>query len=285
MKKIKFSKFNGQGNDFIIIDATAKKINLSKKIIKEMCSRNFGIGGDGLIMIKKSKNSDLRMDYYNRDGSAAEMCGNGIRCMAAFIYNKNLIRRKYLNIETPAGEKSVSIDIEKNKIKNLSVDMGTPEFKPENIPVKIKDKSDIFSYKIEIEQKIFHINCVSMGNPHCVIFLEKDTDLKSYDVARWGSKIENLNIFPRKTNVEFVKIKNRRELDVRIWERGVGETMACGTGACAAGICAMKINKDIDGRITVNLPGGKLDIIWNPVKSKIFLKGTVEHSFDGEYYL
>ena len=285
MKKIRFSKFNGQGNDFIIIDATEKKINLSKNMITEMCHRNFGIGGDGLIMIKKSKKSDLRMDYYNRDGSAAEMCGNGIRCMAAFIYNKNLIKRKYFNIETPAGEKSVSIDIEKSKIKNISVEMGTPEFKPERIPVKIKNKSDIFNYKIEIGQKIFHINCVSMGNPHCVIFLEKDTDLKSYDVARWGSKIENLNIFPRKTNVEFVKIKNRRELDVRIWERGVGETMACGTGACAAGICAMKINKDIDGRITVNLPGGKLDIIWNPVKSKIFLKGTVEHSFDGEYYL
>ncbi len=285
MKKIKFSKFNGQGNDFIIIDATVNEINLSKKNIIKICNRNYGVGGDGLIMIKKSQNSDLRMEYYNRDSSAAEMCGNGIRCMAAFAYNNNLIKSKDLIIETPAGRRSVSIDVKKGKIKSISVDMGTPEFKPDNIPVKIKNRPEVFNYKIKVEKKIFHINCVSIGNPHCIIFLDKDMDLKEYNVGMWGPKIENFNIFPHKTNVEFVKIKNRKELDVRVWERGVGETMACGTGACAAGICAIKTKKDMDNKVTVNLSGGKLNIIWNPVESKVFLKGRIDHNFNGEYYL
>jgi diaminopimelate epimerase len=285
MKKIKFSKFNGQGNDFIIINAVKSRINLSKNQTIKMCDRHFGVGADGLIIIRRSLKSDLRMDYYNRDGSAAEMCGNGIRCMAAFAYDKDLIKRRDLTIETPAGEKALSIDIEGGNAGNISVNMGVPEFSPESIPVEIKDRSEVFDYKIKVGQKTFYINCVSMGNPHCVIFLDEDMDLKDYNVKSWGLKIENLEIFPRKTNVEFVRVKNRKELDVRVWERGVGETLACGTGACAAGICTIKTKKEMDHKISVNLLGGKLDVIWNPSESSVCLEGRVNHNFDGIYYL
>jgi len=285
LKKIRFSKLNGQGNDFIIIDAVESRVDLSGKNITKMCDRNFGIGADGLILIKKSKKSDLKMEYYNRDGSVAEMCGNGIRCMARFAYDKGLTKSKEPTIETLAGEKTVSIDIEGGSAGNINVNMGTPEFRPGRIPVSIKNRSEVFNHKITAREKLFYINCVSIGNPHCVIFLGEGEDLKKYDVGKWGPRIEKLNIFPNKTNVEFVRIKNKAELDVRVWERGAGETLACGTGACAAGICAIKTKKDMDSRLTVNLPGGKLNIIWDPEVSKIYLEGSVKYSFDGEYYL
>jgi diaminopimelate epimerase len=285
MGRIKFSKFNGQGNDFIIIDAFKTSENLTREQIIKICDRHFGIGADGLIMVKKSARSDLRMDYYNRDGSTAEMCGNGIRCMAAFAYYSGLIRRRDLTIETLAGEKTLSIDIENGRIGNISVDMGTPEFDPASIPVLIKNRSEVFNYKIKVGERSFYINCVSIGNPHCVIFLDEDTDLKDYNLKNWGPKIENLKIFPYKTNVEFVNIKNREELDLRVWERGVGETLACGTGACAAVVCAIKTKKEMYNKISVNLLGGKVDVIWDSAESSIYLSGRVDHNFDGIYNL
>lgn len=285
MRRIRFSKFNGQGNDFIIIDAAKTKINLLKDQIIKICDRHFGIGADGLIIVKKSARSDLKMDYYNRDGSTAEMCGNGIRCMAAFAHDMGLIKGRDLTIETLAGEKALSIDIENGRIGNISVDMGTPEFNSASIPVLIKDRSEVFDYKIKVGERSFYINCVSIGNPHCVIFLDGDTDLKDYNVKSWGPKIENLEIFPRKTNVEFASIRNRGELDLRVWERGVGETLACGTGACAAAICAIKTKKEMYNKISVNLLGGKVDVIWDAVESSIYLSGKVDHNFDGIYNL
>jgi diaminopimelate epimerase len=285
MKEIRFSKFNGQGNDFIIIDAVEIRLNLLKEQIKKMCDRHFGIGADGLIMVKKSVRSDLRMDYYNSDGSVAEMCGNGIRCLAAFAYDKGLIKRKEMTIETLAGEKALTIDIANGMIGNIRVNMGTPEFDSSSIPVKIKDLSEIIDYKIKVGHKSFHINCVSIGNPHCVIFLDEDTDLRDYNVSSLGPEIENLNIFPHKTNVEFVRIRNKRELDLRVWERGVGETLACGTGACAAVVCAIKTNKEMDYTISVNLLGGKVDVKWDSAESNIYLSGKVNHNFDGIYQL
>lgn len=285
MKRIRFSKFNGQGNDFIIIDAVKTKVNLLKDQIIKICDRHFGIGADGLIMVKKSVISDLRMEYYNRDGSTAEMCGNGIRCMAAFAYDSGLIKRRDLTIETLAGKKTLSIDIENGKIGNISVNMGAPEFDSASIPVIIKGRSEVFNYKIKVEERSFYISCVSIGNPHCVIFLDEDTDLKDYNVKSWGPKIENLEIFPRKTNVEFVRIRNGGELDLRVWERGVGETLACGTGACAAAICAIKMKKEMYNKISVNLLGGKVDVIWDAAESRIYLSGKVDHNFDGIYDL
>ncbi len=289
MKKIEFSKLNGQGNDFIIIDATVNYIKLSGDQITRMCDRNFGIGADGLILVRPSKISDLKMDYYNRDGSIAEMCGNGIRCMARFAYENNLVSKKSknFNIETLSGIKKIFLNIEGDNVKNIKVDIGNPEFKPENIPVNIgNDKiNEIFNYKIKIDSKEFVINCISTGNPHCVIFLERNVDLDNFPVEKWGPKIENHKIFTNKTNVEFVRVKNNEELNIRIWERGVGETLASGTGASAAAVCAIKLKKVSTNKVIVNVRGGKLIITWDPRDNIIYIEGKVEHSFDGRYFL
>jgi len=286
MKKIEFSKLNGQGNDFILIDATERSVNLSRNQIIEMCNRNFGIGADGIILVKKSKKYDLKMDFYNKDGSISEMCGNGIRCMAEFAFDKRLITNSFLEIETLAGIKKITIDVKKGIAGNIQVNMGKPEFKPSNIPVKIYDDIDeIFNYKISVNSKDFYINCVSMGNPHCVIFLDKTEDLDNFPVPEWGPIIENYKIFPNKANIEFVKIKDKNNIDMRVWERGAGETLACGTGACAAGVCSVKLKKIKGDRITVNLRGGKLNVIWNPTENDVYLEGRVSYKFDGIYFL
>jgi len=285
MNYIKFSKLNGQGNDFILIDSTSKEIILSKKQIVEMCDRNFGIGADGLIIVRPSVISDLKMDFYNRDGSVSEMCGNGIRCMARFAYEKNLIMNKNIDIETAGGIKKIFMEVKNNRVGNIKVNMGIPEFSPEKIPVNIESRNEIFEYKIKINSKFFYINCVSMGNPHCVVFLDdNDGKLEEFPLNKWGPLFENHPIFPNKVNAGFVKIKGSNKLDMRVWERGVGETLACGTGACAAGICAIKLNKVKGNSVVVNPPGGKLSIFWDKRDSNVYLEGEVSYKFDGMYY-
>ncbi len=286
MNNLHFSKLNGQGNDFIVIDATEEPFKLSSNQIIEMCDRNFGIGADGLILVKKSNNYDLKMDFYNKDGSISEMCGNGIRCMAKFAFDKKLISNNIIEIETLAGVKKIFINVENGAVGNIKVNMGKPEFKPSNIPVKVRDSIDeIFNYKININSRDFYINCVSMGNPHCVIFLDKNEDLGSFPVSKWGPLIENYEIFPNKVNVEFIKIKDESSIDMRVWERGAGETLACGTGACAAGVCSIKLNKIKGEKIKVNLMGGKLKVIWNSNEDNVYLDGKVSYKFDGVYFL
>jgi len=288
MNTIEFSKFNGQGNDFIIIDCIKNDCNISSKLIVEMCNRNFGIGADGLILIKKSKVADFKMDYYNQDGSMAEMCGNGIRCMARFIYDKEFVKKDKLNIETLAGIKKISIN--PSFAREIKVDMGVPEFNPDKIPVKIDKKNlgadgIVKNYSLKVNSKTFLINCVSMGNPHCVIFCENDIDMAKIPIEKWGPEIETNPMFPKKTNVEFIKIKNETELMMRVWERGVGETLACGTGACAAGVCSVVLEKIKSSKIVVNLPGGKLNIYWKGIGNSVNLEGEVSHVFDGRYNL
>jgi diaminopimelate epimerase len=288
MNTIEFSKFNGQGNDFVIIDCLKNNCNISRELISEMCDRNFGIGADGLIIIKKSKIADFKMDYYNQDGSIAEMCGNGIRCMARFIYDKDISKKDKLTIETLAGIKKISIS--PLLAHEITVDMGVPEFNPDKIPVKI-DKKNLVSdgivknYSLKVNSKKFLINCVSMGNPHCVIFFENDIDMAKIPIEKWGPEIELNPMFPNKTNVEFVKIKNETELLMRVWERGVGETLACGTGACAAGVFSLLLEKIKSSRIVANLPGGKLNIYWKGIGNSVNLEGNVNHVFDGRYNL
>lgn len=288
MNTIEFSKFNGQGNDFIIIDCIKNDCNISRELIAEMCNRNFGIGADGLILIKKSKIADFKMDYYNRDGSMAEMCGNGIRCMARFIYDKEFVKKDELNIETLAGIKKISIN--PSFALEIRVDMGVPEFNPDKIPVKINKKNlgadgTVKNYSLKINSREFLINCVSMGNPHCVIFCENDIDMAKIPIEKWGPEIETNPMFPKKTNVEFIKIKNETELMMRVWERGVGETLACGTGACAAAVCSVVLKKIKSSKIVVNLPGGRLNIYWKGVGNSVNLEGEVSHVFDGRYNL
>lgn len=335
--KINFSKLHGQGNDFVIIDSTKNPLDFSTTQIMRICHRNFGIGADGLILVKNSDVADFKMDYYNHDGTVAEMCGNGIRCMAKFIYEKNLSKKNVLNIETLAGIKKISLKLNDNgKVKDIKVDMGAPDFSPQSIPLNIPLNIDyikkhaidfeseaesinrkskrreheeedtqnrsassfnkilnkkILNYRIKINSSFFYINCVSMGNPHCVIFINQNESLSGIPLAKWGPKIENLDIFPNKTNVEFVKIESSgenneiSEISMRVWERGVGETLACGTGACAAAVCSIALGKVSQKKVKVNLAGGSLMVIWEDEKSNVFLEGSVEHVFDGIYWL
>lgn len=281
MRKLEFSKYHGQGNDFVIIDAAGSSFSLEAGDIRNICDRHFGIGADGLIMVKDSRDHDFYMDYYNMDGSRAEMCGNGIRCMAGFIQHKGLSRKESIDIDTLAGVKTLKIEITGGLLGDIKVDMGPPVFDPEKIPVDL-DGDQIINHKLQVGNRIFYVNCLSMGNPHCVLFLD-DPDLDSIPMDSWGPMLEKHKIFPNKTNVEFVKVLEKNRIKMRVWERGVGETLACGTGACAAGVFAIKLKDDIRTPVTVDVPGGSLEIDWKSPSANVYLKGGVKHVFDGVY--
>lgn len=284
MESIEFSKLNGQGNDFILIDSFTDNIELSSIQIASMCDRHFGIGADGLILVKNSDICDFYMDYYNQDGSKAEMCGNGIRCMSKFIHDMKLSTRDKFSIETLAGEKIIELDLFDGCVKNIKVDMGPPIFNPENIPVALKG-GEVFDHRLNTPEGDFLINCISMGNPHCIVYLEENDDLEKIPLDVWGPLLEAHPLFPNKTNVEFVKVLSGSEIKMRVWERGVGETLACGTGACAAAVSTFKLKKIAGSMVKVKVPGGILNIVWKGGTSSVFLEGEAEHSFNGEYFL
>ena len=284
MKSIEFSKLNGQGNDFVLIDSFTDNIELSSMQIASICDRHFGIGADGLILVKKSNNSDFYMDYYNQDGSKAEMCGNGIRCMSKFIHDMRLSTSDKFSIDTLAGKKVIELGLSNGYVGNVKVDMGPPIFNPEDIPVDLKS-GEVFDHRLNTQEKDFLINCISMGNPHCIVYLEENNDLEKIPLNIWGPLLEEHSFFPNKTNVEFVKVLSDSVIKMRVWERGVGETLACGTGACAVAVSAFKLKK-INGPVAkVKVPGGELNIIWKGNTSSVFLEGKVEHSFNGVYFL
>jgi diaminopimelate epimerase len=293
MNIINFSKLHGQGNDFIIIDSISREISIGKEEIIKMCDRHFGIGADGLILARKQKDGCFFMDYYNSDGTTAEMCGNGIRCMARFLLDKKLADGgKTLKINTRAGLKLVEFSSDDTGAIGglVKVNMGNAIFEPGMIPVNIDKKflTDGFfagGYLLKTEEGEFTINCVSMGNPHCVIFLDECIELGKIPLQKWGSVLENNKIFPNKTNVEFIKIKNDNEIQGRVWERGVGETMACGTGACASAVCAIMANKIKTSRVGVMLPGGNLTIYWEGPDRPVFLEGETGYVFEGQFFL
>jgi diaminopimelate epimerase len=303
MNVINFSKLHGQGNDFIIIDAISSEVRLEKAEILKMCDRHFGIGADGIILVRKLKGGCFFMDYYNADGTVAEMCGNGIRCMARFLIDKKLAEGgKAIKIDTLAGLKYVEfsnagLSAGKNSLKGMKVteglvkvNMGNAIFEPDRIPVKIEKKyliDGFFAgkYLLKTRNGEFIINCVSMGNPHCVIFLDEGMDLAKIPLDEWGPAIENNSIFPNKTNVEFVKVKGPGNIQMRVWERGVGETKACGTGACASAVCVILAKKIKTAMVGVMLPGGNLTIYWEGPGSPVFLEGETEYIFEGQYFL
>ena len=306
MDTINFSKLHGQGNDFIIIDAISREVRLEKKEIIRMCDRHFGIGADGIILAKKLKDGCFFMDYYNADGTVAEMCGNGIRCMARFLIDKKLAEDgKAIKIDTRAGLKFVEFSnaglfAGKDFLKDpegkgaqeglVKVNMGNVIFEPGRIPVNIGKESLINGffagkYLLKTQEGEFTINCVSMGNPHCVIFLDESTDIAKIPLDKWGSAIENNSIFPNKTNVEFIKVKGPGKIQMRVWERGVGETMACGTGACASAVCSILTGKIKTSSVDVALPGGSQTIYWEGPDSPVFLEGQTGYVFEGQYYM
>ena len=280
---LNFTKMTGLGNDYIYVDCTnGTKLNNIPEIAKKLSDRHFGIGSDGLILIEKpdDSNSDFKMRIFNTDGSEAEMCGNGIRCVAKFIHDKNLSDNDKISIDTLGGIKKVKIiENENGECNEVIVDMGEPIFQDKNIPYNIYEPftKDL---DINVEGERMRFTIVSMGNPHAVTFVENLDDLQ---IEMCGPIIENNPIFPNRTNVEFVEIEDKNNIKVRVWERGVGETFACGTGACAA-VVASGINGYTDENVTVKLPGGKLKIEWGK-DNHIYMQGPATTVYEGKINL
>ncbi|MCX7727364.1 MAG: diaminopimelate epimerase [Chitinispirillaceae bacterium] len=276
--EIDFTKMEGTGNDFIVIDAlTSEKIELFIKFIPVMCDRHKGIGGDGVIFILPSEQADFKMRIFNSDGSEAGMCGNGVRCFVEYLVLKGLTSSKKIKVETI----SRIVEAEYQGSGNVKVNMGVPLLETSQIPVNINSKRAI-KYPLKVGDKLFEITAVSMGNPHAVIYTDEATDEL---VLRYGSLIEKHNFFPQRTNVEFVKVISPKEISMRVWERGCGETLACGTGACAAVVSGV-INSLNEKRVTVHLKGGDLFVEWEGREdTPVFLTGPAKKVFNGSYFL
>ncbi len=234
---IKFTKMHGLGNDYVYMDAIHQTIEKEADLAKFVSDRHFGIGADGLILIAKSEVADFKMRMFNSDGSEAEMCGNGIRCVGKFVYDKGLTNKTKVSVETLAGIKILLLNVKQGKVETVRVDMGEPILAPEKIPVMALEEP-VKNLKVKALDKEFNFTCVSMGNPHAVTQVQ---DLENFEVERYGKILETASVFPNKTNVEFIEIQDKEHIKMRVWERGSGETLACGTGACATAVaCCLK---------------------------------------------
>ena len=273
---IKFTKMQGLGNDYVYMDAIHQKIENESSLAQFVSNRHFGIGSDGLILICKSDIADFKMRMFNSDGSEAEMCGNGIRCVGKFVYDKGLTDKTTVTIETLAGIKTLELNTKDGKVETVKVDMGEPILNPKEIPV-ISDEEPVKNLMLEAEERKFKFTCVSMGNPHAITEVE-DTD--KFDVEKYGKVLEVDKAFPNKTNVEFIQIVDKNYVKMRVWERGAGETLACGTGACATAV-ACYLNGKTDRNVEVELLGGKLYIEWNEENNHIYMTGPAVTVFEG----
>ena len=277
---MKFTKMHGIGNDYVYVNCFKEKIENPKELARFVSNRNFGIGSDGLILICPSDVADFRMDMYNADGSRAEMCGNGIRCVAKYVYDYGLTDKTDISVETLAGIKHLKLFIKDGKADKIRVNMGVPVLEPGKIPVKTKLNPAV-EVPVEVLGKTYLATCVSMGNPHAVIFTDHVRDL---DLETIGPLFENHMIFPKRVNTEFIKVNDRKSVDMRVWERGAGETLACGTGACAAAVACV-LTGQTDNDITVHLLGGDLEILWDREENMVYMTGPAATVFDGELYL
>ena len=273
---IKFTKMQGLGNDYVYMDAIHQKIENESSLAQFVSNRHFGIGSDGLILICKSDIADFKMRMFNSDGSEAEMCGNGIRCVGKFVYDKGLTDKTTVTIETLAGIKTLELNTKDGKVETVKVDMGEPILNPKEIPV-ISDEEPVKNLMLEAEGRKFKFTCVSMGNPHAITEVE---DTEKFDVEKYGKVLEVDKAFPNKTNVEFIQIVDKNHVKMRVWERGAGETLACGTGACATAV-ACYLNGKTDRNVEVELLGGKLFIEWNEENNHIFMTGPAVTVFEG----
>ncbi len=273
---MKFTKMQGIGNDYIYVNCFEETVDDPAALSVRLSDRHFGIGSDGLILIRPTPNGDAMMDLYNADGSRAMMCGNGIRCVGKYVYEKGIARRDVLKIDTLSGVKTLYLTVQNEKVSSIKVAMGTPEFSPEKIPVSGYTKP-ILEEPVEVCGEIYRVTCVSMGNPHCVIFVD---NVKDFPVERIGSALEHSSMFPEGVNVEFIRVVNSAELEMRVWERGSGETMACGTGACASVAAAVATGKT-QRSVTVHLLGGDLSIEWPGDTGELFMSGPAKFVFEG----
>jgi diaminopimelate epimerase len=277
---VKFTKMHGLGNDYIYINCFKERITNPEQLAITISDRHFGIGGDGLVLIMPSQNADARMRMFNSDGSEAEMCGNAIRCVGKFLYDYRIIQKETLTIETLAGIKQLNLDIDKGLVRSVKVDMGEPILQSDLIPVN-GDSRLIIGEPISVNGNNYQYTAVSMGNPHCVIFVPEITDTM---VLTDGPALEVHSLFPRKINVEFVKVNSKQSITMRVWERGSGETMACGTGACASVVAAIS-NNLTERAVSVKLLGGELLIEWEIASNHVFMTGPAVTVFEGEWLL
>ena len=312
---IKFTKMHGLGNDYVYIDAINQKIENESSLAKFVSNRHFGIGSDGLILICKSDIADFKMRMFNSDGSEAEMCGNGIRCVGKYVYDNGLTDKTTVNVETLAGIKILKLNVgDDGKVASVVVNMGKPELEASKVPVDVNAlveykaayrntyKNDaklcplavkaldnvenaVINEAILVDGKSYDITGVSMGNPHDIVYLDNDIDITKFDIEKVGPYFENHKAFPERINTEFVQILDRKTLNMRVWERGSGETFACGTGTCAT-VVATVLNGMCDSKdVTVHLLGGDLKITWDEESGDVYMEGPAATVFTGEIEL
>lgn len=276
---MKFTKMQGIGNDYVYVNCFKETVTNPSAVAKFISDRHFGIGSDGLILVKPSDVADCEMDMYNMDGSQGAMCGNGIRCVAKFAYDYGIVQKKHISVATKSGIKYLDLTVKNGKVSSVKVNMGSPILNAKTIPV-VSDKEQVINEPIDINGNIYHITAVSMGNPHAIVYMDEINDL---DIAKVGPLFENHINFPDRINTEFVKVIDRHTLQMRVWERGSGETLACGTGACAV-VVASTLNNlvDEDTPVTVKLLGGDLQILWNRQENLVYMTGPATTVFEGE---
>lgn len=271
-----FTKMEGCGNDYVYVDCTGTILENPGDVAARVSDRHFGIGSDGLILIKSSEKADFFMEMYNSDGSKAQMCGNGIRCVGKYVYDKGLTTKTQITVDTLAGIKYLDLNVVDGKVSSVKVNMGSPILKADEIPVRA-EKSPVVGEKITVDGREYEMTCVSMGNPHAIVYVDSTDTL---EIEKIGPLFEKHERFPEKTNTEFVEVIDRKTLKMRVWERGAGETLACGTGACAA-LAASVLNGLCDTQATVKLLGGELKISWDRQDNVVYMEGPAVTVFDG----
>jgi diaminopimelate epimerase len=279
---MKFTKMHGCGNDYVYVDGAKEKISQDEKpeLVKRLSDRHFGIGGDGVIFINPSDEADFEMEMYNADGTRGEMCGNGIRCVAKYVYDKGLTDKTDITVISAGKVKYLKLTVQgegRGYVTKVRVNMGSPILKPEQIPVKAEGDC-VISAPISVNGREYRMTCVSMGNPHAVIFMDGVSEL---DIEKVGPGFEHHEVFPNRTNTEFVQVIDRKNVFMRVWERGSGETLACGTGCCATAVACI-LNGLTDDCITVKLLGGELQIEWNREENVVYMTGPAATVFEGE---
>ena len=283
---MKFTKMHGIGNDYVYVNCFKEQVVNPSEIAKKVSDRHFGIGSDGLILIKPSDVADFEMDMYNADGSQGAMCGNGIRCVAKYVYDYGLTDKTRIHVATKSGIKVLDLTVKDGKVQEVCVDMGAPILKPDEIPVDVQaaeaaGEERLVNWPIQVNGAPYHMTCVSMGNPHCIVPVEDPGRLVIEEI---GPKFENNPAFPDRVNTEFIRVLDRKTVEMRVWERGSGETLACGTGACAVAVACI-LNGWTEDEVTVKLLGGPLRIFWDREKNTVFMTGPATVVFDGEITL
>ena len=276
---MKFTKMHGCGNDYVYVDAFCETVKDPSALARVIADRHFGVGGDGLILICPSETADARMRMFNADGSEGDMCGNGIRCVAKYVYDNKLTDKTSISVETLGGIKYLELNVENGRVETVRVDMGAPILTPAKIPVSGYDsKERIVAEPVLVAGEGYDITCVSMGNPHCIVYVD---DVNAQNLDMIGPIFENYPIFPNRINTEFIQVLDKNTIAMRVWERGSGETLACGTGACAS-VVASVLNGFTDRNVRVRLLGGELDICWDEKDDHVYMTGPATTVFTGE---